>query len=256
MKFLKKLNLFISLVIICLSLDASARENYLDNKKLCEENQGNWRIFNSDCADRCMSKVDNIVCSYNPEYHCDCGEGKCWDAGKCVVTEDVKLQWQDVAEKRQEDRRIEKEKFEADLAEYDRLYGHHIMMQNQPKANTPSKSLSNAARIPEAAKIKTTPILPPAPEKPVTGNQEQIAPEPPKDDPKKQFCENNGAIYKQFNNGCADSCGSKIARIPICSQNITWDCDCGASKCWDSKNKTCILTEEYRKNFRTPSTLK
>jgi len=49
-------------------------------------------------------------------------------------------------------------------------------------------------------------------------------------------CETGGGEWRLFNNGCVDSCGSKPR---ICTQAVTWGCDCGATKCYGKGEGGC-----------------
>lgn len=47
-------------------------------------------------------------------------------------------------------------------------------------------------------------------------------------------CSNDGGVWKEFSNGCADNCNSQIPGVRhMCTQAFTKSCDCGSEKCWD-----------------------
>lgn len=50
---------------------------------------------------------------------------------------------------------------------------------------------------------------------------------------KQQQCREEGGEWRQFPNGCVDSCN--YARNPdvICTQALTMGCDCGPEQCWN-----------------------
>ncbi len=48
----------------------------------------------------------------------------------------------------------------------------------------------------------------------------------------QKICDSGGGDWKQFPNGCVDSCSSKGEDI-FCTQVLTMGCDCGEGNCWD-----------------------
>lgn len=56
----------------------------------------------------------------------------------------------------------------------------------------------------------------------------------------EQACVNASGTWKQFNNGCVDSCAYALDPQMNCTQAITNGCDCGGSRCWDSANRVCV----------------
>jgi hypothetical protein len=61
----------------------------------------------------------------------------------------------------------------------------------------------------------------------------------------REFCEKSKGVWRQFGNGCAGSCSSKVDEFAMCTQAITYSCDCGKDRCWDDVN--CISLAEYKK---------
>jgi len=54
------------------------------------------------------------------------------------------------------------------------------------------------------------------------------------------YCQSKGGTWEQFTDGCVDSC-SKVSNPNLsCLQALTYGCDCGSSKCWDTTTKNCI----------------
>lgn len=45
-------------------------------------------------------------------------------------------------------------------------------------------------------------------------------------------CKDSGGLWRQFNNGCVDSC-SNVDGSMLCTQAFTFGCDCGSDKCWN-----------------------
>ena len=53
----------------------------------------------------------------------------------------------------------------------------------------------------------------------------------------QQLCEISGGIWKEFLNGCVDSCD--LERNPeriTCIQALTFGCDCGNNMCWNGNS--------------------
>jgi hypothetical protein len=65
-----------------------------------------------------------------------------------------------------------------------------------------------------------------------------LEPEPtdPEQPVEKDYCENSGGTWKEFNNGCADTCDYVRSPESIsCIQAITSSCDCGPDMCWNGQ---------------------
>jgi hypothetical protein len=63
----------------------------------------------------------------------------------------------------------------------------------------------------------------------------------------RPLCEESKGSWREFGNGCADECSSKLEEFPICTQAIVFACDCGKGKCWNDKK--CIDIVDYKKIF-------
>lgn len=63
----------------------------------------------------------------------------------------------------------------------------------------------------------------------------------------RPICEEIKGVWRQFGNGCADQCHAKFDQFTMCSQALTYACDCGKGRCWDGE--TCILMRDYKKNY-------
>ncbi len=60
---------------------------------------------------------------------------------------------------------------------------------------------------------------------------------------KRAECLKNNGIWREFGNGCADSCESQFSGFIFCSMVIIYGCDCGIDSCYyDNK---CISHEKY-----------
>ncbi len=87
--------LIIFLFLQIISGSAIARDNWLENRDVCEKTKGYWRAFNNDCADICDSKFEERTCTHIAIFNCDCGSGGCWDGGKCVSNKAGKALWEE-----------------------------------------------------------------------------------------------------------------------------------------------------------------
>ena len=63
----------------------------------------------------------------------------------------------------------------------------------------------------------------------------------------RQICDENKGVWREFGNGCGDSCESKFDKYDICTSAITYACDCGKGRCWH-ENK-CLSIASYKKIF-------
>ncbi len=63
----------------------------------------------------------------------------------------------------------------------------------------------------------------------------------------RQTCEKDKGVWRQFGNGCADSCEAKFDKTSICTQAITYSCECGKNKCWNGEK--CSGMQDYKKFF-------
>lgn len=64
----------------------------------------------------------------------------------------------------------------------------------------------------------------------------------------KPICLEQEGNWRKFSNGCVDSCNSNFDEFAICTQAITYGCDCGPSRCW--QNNKCVDKEEAKKEFQ------
>ena len=48
----------------------------------------------------------------------------------------------------------------------------------------------------------------------------------------ENLCEKSGGTWREFSNGCVDSCSAKGEDI-FCTQVLTMGCDCGVDRCWN-----------------------
>ena len=55
----------------------------------------------------------------------------------------------------------------------------------------------------------------------------------------EQACTTANGEWIEFPNGCADICGTKGEGI-MCTLVLTYSCDCGEGKCWNTETKTCV----------------
>lgn len=57
-------------------------------------------------------------------------------------------------------------------------------------------------------------------------------------DTQEQACATSGGTWREFSNGCVDSCSAQ-ADNAVCTQAFTFGCDCGVEQCWDDETTTC-----------------
>lgn len=56
----------------------------------------------------------------------------------------------------------------------------------------------------------------------------------------KDVCQQEGGEWRVFRNGCVDSCQYNRNKGDVmCTQALTYGCDCGEGKCWNSEEKVC-----------------
>jgi len=63
----------------------------------------------------------------------------------------------------------------------------------------------------------------------------------------RQICEENKGIWREFGNGCSDSCISKFDKYEVCTHALTYSCDCGQGRCWHDNQ--CMSIKSYKKIF-------
>ena len=56
------------------------------------------------------------------------------------------------------------------------------------------------------------------------------------DNPEKE-CERIGKEWKEFSDGCVDSCEKERESSVLCTTVLTDGCDCGSDQCWNGR--TC-----------------
>lgn len=60
-------------------------------------------------------------------------------------------------------------------------------------------------------------------------------------------CEQKNGAWRAFGNGCVDECFVKFDKFAICTDAVTYGCDCGTGRCWNGE--TCVALKEYKKLF-------
>lgn len=63
----------------------------------------------------------------------------------------------------------------------------------------------------------------------------------------RETCEKDRGVWREFGNGCADSCEAKFDKTSICTQALTYSCECGKNKCWNGER--CTAMQDYQKIF-------
>ena len=272
---MKRLLLAITLLLgsqIIFYSGSFARTAWVDNKMLCEKTNGNWQFFNNNCGDICDSKFDALSCTSTSMFNCNCGEKRCWDGKKCVSDKIGKLAWEEKTSIVREQRLVELKAMEERRLEITQSIftqtTNTIPNIQQPTSPTTTPATTTIPSIapatPPAAPALTTneipaiststiAAVPPIDAKPTATPPIAAAPsaiiDPEvarKNAEQKAICETQKGQWKEFPNGCVGNCGSKIAKIAMCTMSITFGCECGGSKCWDGSKNICIELEEYK----------
>lgn len=161
-----KINKLFFIIYILFSFDNFA--DYIDQKAICNQENGVWRIFNNSCYDNCEKEIDkNTPCYKILKYNCDCGQDRCWKDNKCVNKDSVKKRIYSTFEERKVKTIVKTEKEEEKTE--NTLSNRIIKKKDQHK-----KSLIDF----------------------VTGFG------------KKEKCQNAGGKLAEFRNSCADKCGT------------------------------------------------
>ena len=63
----------------------------------------------------------------------------------------------------------------------------------------------------------------------------------------RPVCESSKGVWRQFGNGCGDSCISKFDKFSVCTQALVFACDCGRGRCWDDKK--CVTLKSYKEIY-------
>jgi hypothetical protein len=235
------------LIIICCQFynfktlaDNFQQNAWVDRKEICEESNGNWRLYNNICGDSCESKFALTVCALTLVYNCDCGNNGCFDGNKCVSNKIAQKLWEDKAK-------------EDDLKRKKELEDLNILpkiAEEEPSMLTNKNSTPQVALLTEEKKTliadQTKPLE--SNTKKITNTAALIDPFMARiNDAKKLLCTQQSGEWKEFGNGCVDNCSNKISKMSICTQALTFGCKCGETKCWDATKNSCIETKEYKK---------
>lgn len=46
-------------------------------------------------------------------------------------------------------------------------------------------------------------------------------------------CQTSGGTWKEFKNGCADTCAYNADPSQMCTESLTYSCDCSPGRCWN-----------------------
>ncbi len=118
-----------SIILIFLHQNSFAQGVFtsFDDRKICEENRGNWRKFASGCVDSCEARFDNFaLCTKAQTFGCDCSENRCWHEKKCVDADEYKKKYDEKNKKEKEEldalRKERQEKLKTDPAYANYLY--------------------------------------------------------------------------------------------------------------------------------------
>jgi hypothetical protein len=64
---------------------------------------------------------------------------------------------------------------------------------------------------------------------------------------KREICEKEKGVWREFGNSFADNCEPKFDKYMIAAQSLVFSCDCGPQKCWESSK--CVEMRQYEKIF-------
>ncbi|MDB2415010.1 hypothetical protein N9W34_04485 [Rickettsiales bacterium] len=72
------IKLFCGIVIAMMLLFSHSQAQ---EKSICENSGGKWRMFNNGCVDSCQSQraSEPVMCIQAFTYGCDCPKNECWD---------------------------------------------------------------------------------------------------------------------------------------------------------------------------------
>lgn len=63
----------------------------------------------------------------------------------------------------------------------------------------------------------------------------------------RNICEESKGIWRQFGNGCADTCEAKFDKFVMCTQALVYSCECGKNRCWNGE--ACLALKDYKKTY-------
>ena len=66
------------------------------------------------------------------------------------------------------------------------------------------------------------------------------------DDIQQDTCAKARGTWEEFSNTCGDSCDLANNPNTICGSALTFSCNCGADKCWDSATSSCLSTVDKK----------
>ncbi len=272
--------LLLFLLIFCYQpKNSQAKNAWVDNKEICEQTGGNWRLFADSCGSSCDNKFYIKVCSNTPSYNCECENSKCWDGNKCISDQIAQEIWQKKKELIRKARAKELKNFSLTKKKWE-LEVEKIKVANSKVTQLPQQTNPSIQTQPSQTNPTTpnadlkTPTTPNADLKTPTTKETKkettqeddlkeltksfsdLLPKFSQDKEKeKTICEKNSGKWMEFPNGCVDSCGSKIDKKSLCTQALTFGCKCGENKCWDNQKKSCLDIEEYKKIPLTDNSL-
>ena len=63
----------------------------------------------------------------------------------------------------------------------------------------------------------------------------------------RPLCEKSNGIWREFGDGCANSCQAKFDQYLVCTRKLVYACDCGDNACW--QDDKCVKISDYKKTF-------
>jgi hypothetical protein len=231
------------------------RDLHLNNKDQCVSDRGVWRLFNNNCADNCSSKFDHEVCTHIANYGCECGSKRCWDKNekKCISLKKAEKDWKEIVKKQKKQRLQDLADFREKIktqpvfatVNAPQNIRHNLNPQQEKELiqNTNNQIAATQKKHPQTEFV-APPLITQVAETPKPSNP---LPTIKSDGATKKICANQGGSWQQFNNGCADSCSSKIAKFSMCTSALKFACKCPGDKCWDGAKNSCVNIAEYKK---------
>ncbi len=146
-----------SIILIFLHQNSFAQGVFtsFDDRKICEENRGNWRKFASGCVDSCEARFDNFaLCTKAQTFGCDCSENRCWHEKKCVDADEYKKKYDEKNKKEKEEldalRKERQEKLKTDPAYANYLYNLYPKPVQIPAGGVATNNTNPAQNQPAA----------------------------------------------------------------------------------------------------------
>lgn len=149
---------FIIVAAIFLFSLGSAISKEVNNYESCKKVDGNWRFYNNNCADSCISQFNDFTpCVKRVVYGCDCGKNNCLYQNKCYSKFKFQETYEEIAAKKRK-RDAHRRKKMAELAHSDPSYSQYIHGLFPKQTNPEIKKFkSNAQLVSEQFRVDNRP---------------------------------------------------------------------------------------------------